>query len=372
MENEPESSPRPLEELRKLIDAADAKIIEQLNLRAEYVVEVGQVKRKTGSPIYAPDREAQVLKRVRDYNKGPLPNRTIEAIYRELMSGSFRLEQPLRIGYVGPKGNHNHLASTRQFGLSVEYEDLRVVEGVFTEIIREHVDYGLVPIENSSGGGVSETMDAFSLYHNDVRVYGEIQLEVNQCLLSNSKPPQITRIFTSHTGYTQCRKWLATQYPKAEIVTVESSAKAAQIAKKEAESFDIHTAAIGSQIAGDIYGLHLLFQNIEDEPNNITRYLILSKESAKISEHSKTSIMFVTDDRPGALVDVLNIFKDSGINLTHIDKRPSGRVNWEYKFFIDAVGHCDDPNFRKVLEKAGALCKELTDLGSYPRSTRVL
>ncbi|MCA9299315.1 MAG: prephenate dehydratase, partial [Phycisphaerales bacterium] len=341
------------------------------------VVGIGKLKRDGDIPIYAPHREAQVLQRVLDANAGPLPDRTIEAVYRELMSGSFALEQPLRIGYLGPPGSYSHLAATRHFGSSVAYEDLREIGGVFTEVRRGHVNYGLVPIENSTGGGIVETLDAFRTNARHLSVYAEVQINVHHCLLANCQPSQVRRVHSKPEALAQCRKWLATQYPQAELIASASSSRAVQTAVEEcATALSIGaepgSAAIGSELAGEIYGLRKLFARVEDNPNNITRFLVLSKQKARRSGDDKTSIMFDTADRPGALVEVLRVFEEAGINLTHIDKRPSGRENWQYTFFIDAVGHREEPTMRRAIAAVESHCKELTVLGSFPRSKRIL
>lgn len=368
----PPQSPQ-LKELRAKIDALDDRLIRLLNRRARLVVKVGALKRSTGVPIYAPHREQEVLAKVLALNEGPLPDRTIEAVYRELMSGSFALEHPLRIGYLGPAGSYSHLAATRHFGSSVAFEDLRAIEGVFTEVARGHVDYGLVPIENSTGGGIVETLDAFQRYHNDVSIYAEVQLEVHHALLANCEPAAIRTIYSKPEVFAQCRKWLATQYPRAELVAEASSSRAVIRAREESDRDpSCGAAAIGSTLAGEVYGVHTLFENIEDEPNNITRFFVLSRQKTEQSGHDKTSIMFTTADEPGALVSVLAVFDRAGINLTHIDKRPSGRVNWSYTFFIDAEGHIDDPWFAAAVKQAEGHCSELVVLGSYPRSKRIL
>ncbi len=362
-----------LGELRVKIDDVDRQLISLINQRAKLVVEVGEVKRVGKLPIYAPHREAQLLERILNLNEGPIPNRTLEAIYRELMSGSFALEQPLRIGYLGPAGTYSHMAATKHFGSSVEFENLRAIQGVFEEVSRGHVNYGLVPIENSTGGGVTETLDALSEYKTQLNIYGEVQLAVHSALLANCQPHEVRRIYSKGEAFSQCRNWLSTQYPKAELIPAESTAKAVQRAKEEIEADpDAGVAAIGSSLAGEIYGLHNLFEKIEDRQHNITRFLILSKTETEISGEDKTSIMFTTDDRPGSLVNVLNVFKRAGINLTHIDKRPSKEVNWDYTFFVDTMGHQKDAAFAQVIGEARAHCKQLAVLGSYPRSTRVL
>lgn len=364
---------QPLDQLRQQIDVVDRELVDLINRRAALVVKIGELKRNQGIPIYAPHRESEVLDKIRRLNAGPISNRSIEAIYRELMSGSFALEQPIRIGYLGPVGTYSHLAATRQFGSSVEYENLRAIDGVFEEVARGHVDYGLVPIENSTGGGITETLDAFMQYHELVNIYGEVQLVVHFSLLANCAPHQVKTIYSRPEAFLQCRNWLITQYPHAVQIATESTATAAQRAKEDNErDSQAGAAAIGSSLAGEIYGLHPLFEKIEDRTHNVTRFLILSRSETDPSGDDKTSVMFTTDDRPGSLVDVLNVFKRAGVNLTHIDKRPSREVNWDYTFFVDALGHTRDPRFAEVIGEARAHCKQLTVLGSYPRCQRPL
>jgi len=362
-----------LESLRRRIDEIDQRLIELLNERASIVVEVGRLKRGSGVPIYAPHREAEVLRKALALNKGPLPARTIEGVYRELMSGSFALEQPLRIGYLGPPGTFSHQAATAHFGSSVAFEDLHEIDGVFVEVRRGHVDYGVVPIENSTGGGIVETLDAFREHCAEVTVYAEVLVQIRHSLLANCQPSEVKRIHSKPEIFAQCRRWLATQYPRAEQIPATSSSRAVQTARKEQEADPTAgAAAIGSALAGQIQGVNLLFEEVEDNANNITRFFVIAKQAAEPCGDDKTSMMFTTADRPGALVGVLNVFERAGINLTHIDKRPSGRMNWEYTFFIDAQGHQSDPAMKYAIREATAHCKELIVLGSYPRASRVL
>lgn len=370
-------TPAALSSLRKRIDRIDADLIRLLNERSKLVVGVGRIKRKTGIPVYAPHREQQVLERVLKANKGPLPDRTIEGVYRELMSGSFALERPLRIGFLGPPGSFSHVAAVKHFGSSVDFENVREIAGVFTEVARGHVDYGLAPIENSTGGGIVETLDAFMALRGEVHVYAEVQIEVHHALLANCPPSAVRRIHSKPEVFSQCRGWLATQYPQAELIPAASSSKAAQTAAEECELAEkigapAGSAAIGSELAAHLYGLNTLFSRIEDNPHNITRFFVISRQKAQRSGEDKTSLMFTTADKPGALVSVLQVFHRGGINLTHIDKRPSGRTNWNYTFFIDLAGHREDPAVTGAIAEAGGHCKELTVLGSYPRSRRIL
>ncbi|HEX5747867.1 MAG TPA: chorismate mutase [Archangium sp.] len=366
-----------LQELRRKIDAVDQRLVRLLNERASLVVEVGKTKRATGTPIYAPHREAEVLRKVLSSNKGPLSDRAVEGIYRELMSGSFALEQPLRIGYLGPPGSNSHAAAVKQFGSSVDYEDLREIGGVFTEVRRGHVNYGLVPIENSLGGGIVETLDAFKANAQQISVYGEVQIAVHHALLANCQPSQVRRIHSKPEIFQQCRNWLSTQYPGVELMPAASSSRAAQIAADECrKALEIGaepgSAAIGTALAGQLYGLNVLFPRIEDDPNNITRFVIIARQNARPTGDDKTSIMFTTDDKPGALVSVLGVFQSAGINLSHIDKRPQGRERWTYTFFVDALGHREDPAMVAAIEQAQTHCRDLFVLGSYPRSRRIL
>lgn len=366
-----------LARLREQIGAIDLSLVKLLNERSKLVVQVGRRKRDAGIPIYAPHREQEVLDRVLGANKGPLPARTIEAVYRELMSGSFALEQPPRIGYLGPPGSFSHLAAVKQFGSSVAYEDLHEIAGVFTEVRRGHVDYGLAPIENSTGGGIVETLDAFKATRGEVSIYAEVQIAVHHALLANCEPRQVRRIHSKPEAFGQCRTWLATQYPHAQQIPSASTSRAAQSAAEEnrtAESIGAEpgSAAIGSELAGRLYGLKTLFARIEDDPNNVTRFCVISRHRAKRTGDDKTSVMFNTADRPGALVEVLLVLKEAGINLSHIDKRPSGMSNWEYTFFMDLLGHRDDPVVARAIEEAQGHCRELIVLGSYPRSKRIL
>ncbi len=355
-----------LEEVRRRIDQIDEQVVSLLNDRAKAAIEVGRIKSQTGnSPTYAPEREQQVLERVRRVNPGPLPDACLEAVYRELMSGSFALQRPLRIGYLGPAGSFSHLAATRQFGSSVEYADVDDIPGVFSAIERDLIDLGLVPIENSTGGGITETLDSFLQF--SAIVCAEVLIPVHHNVLSRVGAEQITRIYSRPEVFDQCRKWLSDHLQHAERMPVSSSAKAAQITRDEPNA-----AAVGSTLAGEIYGLPAVFTNIEDNRNNITRFFVIGRRRPKCSGYDKTAIMFTTAHKPGALADVLDVFRQHKVNLTHIDKRPSQRVNWEYYFFIDCEGHTEDENVTAAIDAAREHCLHLTILGSFPRAKTVL
>ncbi|HRP63854.1 MAG TPA: prephenate dehydratase [Phycisphaerales bacterium] len=356
-----------LESLRRRIDEIDRKLVDVLSERARVVVAIGKAKQHTGTPIYAPHREQEVLTKALAHNQGPLSARTIEAIYRELMSGSFSLELPLRVGYLGPQGSFSHVAAVKHFGSSVELDDLHEIDHVFEEVAAKRCNYGLVPYENSIGGAVTDTLDAFQ--QHDVTIYAEALIEVSQTLLANCPANEIKRIYSKPQAFSQCRRWLSKQYPDAELIPTASSSAAVKRAAMESDSGG---AAIGSTLAGELYGVKPLFEHIEDKANNVTRFLIIGREEAQPTGDDKTTLMFVTAHRPGALVDVLAVFREAGINLSHIDKRPSGRTNWEYTFFIDCDRHHSDPVMNDAVNAARNHCVSLTVLGSYPRAQRIL
>ena len=365
MAAEEHSGHKDLGTLRQKIDDLDRRLVELLNERAKIVVDVGKAKQANGTPIYAPDREHVVLRRVAEINEGPLPQKTLQAIYRELMSGSFMLEKPLRVGYLGPEGSFSHLAAERKFGSSVEYRPLADIRAVFEEVARGHTDLGLVPIENSVGGGIIDTMDSF--IDANVHICAEVIVEIHHNLLANCAPEEIRVIASKPEVFAQCRNWLSTSFKQVQLVPVASSSKAAEMAAAETG-----LAAIGSALAAELYGLKIIFANIEDNANNMTRFFVISRQPAKRTGQDKTAMMFTTAHRAGALVAVLNVMARHGINLTNIDTRPSKRRNWEYYFFVDAEGHSEDPNFTQALEEARSYCGELHVLGSFPRASEAV
>ncbi len=354
-----------LDELRAQIDSVDTQLISLLNERANIVVEVGKQKQGDGTPIYAPHREKAVLSKVIELSNGPLHQRTIEAIYRELMSGSFALELPLRVGYLGPRGSFSHTASVRHFGSSVEHAALPTIEAVFKEVAGGHANYGLVPYENSTMGSITDTLDAFCDY--DVSIYAEALIKINHNLLANCATGEIKEIHSKPQIFDQCRTWLMNHFPKATLVPATSSSAAVELAHQTTG-----VAAIGSGLAGELYGVNSLFQHIEDHPNNITRFLVIACQKAHPSSKDKTTIMFDTVHEPGALVDFLKVYRDQGINLSHIDKRPSREKNWTYTFFIDCDEHQDNSEMAQAIEESRQHCKMMKVLGSYPSANQIM
>jgi len=354
-----------LDELRSQINELDQKLVKLLNERARIVIEIGKLKNKTGGPVYAPDREKEVFDSIVKTNEGPLPNKCLVAIWRELMSGSFFLERPLRIGYLGPGGSYSHTAAMLKFGQSVEYEPLADIRSIFDEVSKGHCDLGLVPVENTTGGGVVETLDA--LVDSDVKICSEVLMAIHHNLLANCSLEEIEKIYSKPEIFAQCRNWLSATFKEAQTIPVASSARAAQMAAVEPRA-----AAISSIVAAELYGLKIVCENVEDITNNITRFLVISREDAKPTGEDKTAILFSTAHKAGALADVLEVFKRYDINLTNIESRPSKKRQWEYYFFVDFIGHRTDEHVQKGLEESRKHCLQLSVLGSFPRATELV
>ncbi|MEM7682069.1 MAG: prephenate dehydratase [Planctomycetota bacterium] len=357
-----EPNDQALAPLREQIDRLDAKLIDLLNERARVVVDIGKVKRDNAGPIYAPERERRVLERLRALNPGPLPDTCIAAIWRELMSGSFALERPLRIGYLGPPGSFSHAASASKFGASVEYDNLDTIPMIFDAVKRGHCDYGLAPIENSTEGSVNATLDG--LMHDAPPVCAEVLIAIHHNLLANCDAPDIRKVYSHPQALAQCRNWLAAQFPRAEQVAASSTSKAAEIAATEP-----HAAAIASTMAGKLHGVQVQFENIEDRSDNTTRFVVLGDQRPPATGRDKTALLFTLDNRSGALAKVLAVFAQSGLNLTHIDKRPSRSANWEYAFFIDVDAHRDDAPLTQAVADIEPHCRMVRVLGSFPAAT---
>ncbi len=354
-----------IDDLRAEIDRLDKQIVELLNKRAEVVVEIGKIKAVDGTPIYASDREQAVLDRIRKANGGPLPDRALFAIYRELMSASFALEKPLRIAYLGPEGSNSHLAATGKFGASVEYQSVNDIRGVFEQVGRDHADFGVVPIENSTGGGITDTIDAF--LESQVRINAEINRSIHHNLLANCKPEEIERVYSKPEVFSQCQHWLSETGLAPKCIPVASTSRAAELAAEE-----LTAAALGSVLAAELYGLKIIYDNVEDNPNNITRFVVIGRGHTRPTGEDKTALTFTTAHKPGALADVLTALKEQGTNLTFIESRPSKTRNWEYFFFAEAEGHIDEPQMAKAIERARQHCLGLHVLGSFPKSNEVV
>ena len=349
-----------LDKLRKKIDAIDDEVIDLLNRRSEVVIEVGNIKRTQKSRFYKPDRERQILERLTAQNKGPFPNDALKAIYREILSASVSLEEPLKVTCLGPLATYTHLAALRHFGSSAAFLPVDSIKKVFENVETNKAEYGVVPIENSNEGVVSHTLDMF--VDSELQVVAEIILEISHNLLSKqSDRSKIKKIYSHPQGLAQCRGWLEANMPGVPVAESTSTAKAAELAAREP-----NTAAIASEIAARMYDLNILERNIQDNRRNITRFLVISKEFPRRTGNDKTSIMFSIKHKPGALYDVLMPFKRAKINLTKIESRPSKRKAWEYIFFVDMEGHIDDRKVKTAIEKVKEGCLYLKILGSYP------
>ncbi|MBN1844081.1 MAG: prephenate dehydratase [Sedimentisphaerales bacterium] len=356
-----------IEQLRQQIDEIDIQLVELLNKRARVVQQVGALKQnETGAPpIYAPDRERIILDKVKAINEGPLPDHCLLAIYREMMSGSFFLERPLRIAYLGPEGSFSHGAALLKFGRSVKYEPQADIRGVFDEIVREHCDLGVVPVENSTVGGVIETLD--SLIDSNVVICSEVLVAIHHNLLANCTVEQIHTVCSKPEVFAQCRRWLSSTLPQVNILPMPSTAQAArQAAQKDG------WAAIGSALAAELYGLQIVCEHIEDNTNNFTRFFVIGRQSARQTGQDKTSIVFSTADKAGALVDCLMAFRRHGVNLTNIESHPSSQRENVYYFFVDCEGHQAEEKVRQAIREAGNHCLRIITLGSYPRAREIL
>lgn len=354
-----------LEKRRAEIDGIDAEILELLNKRANTAIEIANIKRKANLKFYSPERERAILERITALNKGPFPNDALRVIFREIISASLSLEEPLKVAYLGPEGTFTNLAALRHFGSSAMYVPVDSIKAVFDAAESKRVNYGVVPIENSNEGVVSYTLDMFM--DCDLKISAEIMLEVSHNLLSKSgDKTKIKKIYSHPQATAQCRGWLEATMPNVPILESTSTARAAEIAAADEDA-----AAIASEIAARVYDLQFVERHIEDNKNNYTRFLVIANDYPSNSGRDKTSILLSVKDRPGALYDVLLPFRKSKINLTKIESRPSKRRAWEYIFFVDMEGHVEDKKVRKAIEDIKDICLYLKHLGSYPIDERI-
>jgi chorismate mutase/prephenate dehydratase len=355
-----------LTQIRNRIDQLDEQIQQLINERAKCAQTVAEIKQRAGDSdanFYRPEREAQVLRKVMERNQGPLSPEEMARLFREIMSACLALEQPMRIAYLGPAGSYTHDAALKQFGHSVTTVSHGAIDEVFRDVEAGMAHYGVVPIENSTEGVVNYTLDMFM--NSPLQICGEVELRIHHCLLSRESDLSKVKLIHAHPqALAQCREWLDEHCNQAERVAVSSNARAAQLANLAQE--DAGVAAIASATAGEIYGLGVLACNIEDEPDNTTRFLVISHSSPAASGKDKTSMLLSTANRPGGLVRLLKPLSDAGISMTRIESRPSRRGMWEYVFFIDIEGHQATPEVAAALQMLGAEAAMLKILGSYP------
>ncbi|OIO39448.1 MAG: chorismate mutase [Candidatus Omnitrophica bacterium CG1_02_49_16] len=355
-----------MEKTRKIIDSIDERILQLLNDRAEASRRIGKIKLKEGQGVYAPHREKEVLDRLKAINRGPLTPAALEAIYREVMSSSISLEKEVRIAYLGPESTFTHQAAQKKFGACVQYFPCTNISDVFAEVERQRSDYGVVPVENSTEGAVSYTLDMF--IESPLKICAELYLPINQNLLSNTAAvKKINQIYSIPVALAQCRLWLESNLPGARLMPTASTADAARYVSEHSQ-FKNEIACIASASAAKAYRLRIVAPSIEDNANNTTRFIVIARTDAKPTGHDRTSIVFAVKDRVGALHDILLHFQKANINLTKIESRPSKKKVWSYFFFVDFEGHARDPRINQALRNLEKHCTLFKVLGAYPKA----
>ena len=348
-----------LDDLREKIDTVDSKLIELLNERAELVHQVGEIKRRDGLAIYAPEREEALLQALVKKSKGRLPEKSIRAIYREIMSAALALEENLSIAYLGPEGTWTHQAAMNKFGASVHYSPQANFHDVFEEVARRRADYGVVPIENSTEGAVNHTLDLFA--DSPLRICAQVLLRIENAIMSNCAKEDIKVIYSHPQVFGQCRNYLNRHFPSVDLVECSSTTKAAEIAARTPKS-----AAMGSPLAAQLHGLKVLEKSVQDSATNTTRFLVLSETTCPPTGNDRTSIMFSVKNEAGSLYNALQPFNELRVNMSKIESRPSKQRDWDYFFFVDVLGHCEDPKVVECLAKLERHCSFIKILGSYP------
>jgi chorismate mutase/prephenate dehydratase len=350
-----------LDNIRSQIDTIDQDLLDLLSRRAELVHEVGLVKKRDGLQIYAPEREEALLRRLIEMNHGRLPEKSIRAIYREIMSAALALEDDLTIAYLGPEGTWTHQAAIKKFGHSVGYSAQSNLSDVFDQVARRLVSYGVVPIENSTDGAVIHTLDLF--VDSPLHICAQILLRIEHCLMATIPKEEIKTLYSHPQALGQCNNWILKNFPNIQRVEVSSTAKAAQIAVEKAGE---GAAAIGGTLTAELYGLNVIEESIQDRATNTTRFLVIGEKPCPATGNDRTSILFAIHDRPGSLVKALQAFDQFHINMSKIESRPSKRKDWEYIFYVDLAGHCDDQKVADALSELEKHCSLVKLLGSYP------
>ncbi|HRP76367.1 MAG TPA: prephenate dehydratase [Rhodocyclaceae bacterium] len=343
--------------LRNNIDRLDQEILERLADRARNAQRIGEIKQGN---LYRPEREAQVLRRLAEANPGPLPDQAVQRVFREIMSACLALEQPLKVAYLGPAGTFSESASRKHFGSAPNFVPLATIDEVFRAVEAGNVDYGVVPVENSTEGAVGGTLDL--LLANPLRICGEVKLRIHQHLLSKADGIGAAKRLYSHAqSLSQCHEWLNRNLANLPRVPVASNAEAARLASEDPES-----CAIAGEAAAELYGLKVLAANIEDDPKNTTRFLVIGHHDAGPSGSDKTSLVCSAANRPGAMHALLEPFAQHGVSMTKLQSRPARSGLWEYVFYIDLEGHQQDAHVAAALEELDAKAAFVKVLGSYP------
>jgi chorismate mutase/prephenate dehydratase len=354
----------PLSELRERIDKIDQQILELINLRATCAMEVAKTKIALGEQgtFYRPDRESLVLRRIQELNRGPLPDQTAVRFFRELMSSCLALEKPLDVAYLGPEGTFTQQAVLKHFGNAVKAIPESTINDIFSTVENGGCQFGVVPVENSTEGVISYTLDRFLV--SSLNICGEVEIQVHQNFMGLVEDKsQITEIFSHYQSLAQCRQWLDKNFPNVKLTAVSSNSEAAKLAATHK-----NTAAIAGRAAAELHNLKIFEKNIEDESNNTTRFIIIGKQVSSSTGNDKTSLVVSTGNQPGALYRILEPFARYGIGMVHIESRPSRQGLWEYVFFIDIEGHCEDELVTKALDSLRDNVSMLKLLGSYPKA----
>jgi len=353
-----------IEELRRKIDQADDQILGLLNRRAGLAQRIGRLKNDSQRTVYHPGREEAILERLEESNSGPFPANSVRPVYREIISACRSLEKRITVAYFGPEATFTHLASRRQFGHMAEFLPEQSIPEVFEEVERGKADYGVVPIENSTEGVVSHTLDMF--LDSNLQIYAEIVMEVRHNLLSKTgKLGAIRRLYAHRQASAQCRGWLRKNLPGVPIDEVASTAESAKRA-----AADPAGAAIASEYAADVYRLKVVERGIEDQKNNFTRFLVIGRQPGVKSGNDLTSIMFSVKDQPGVLWRALGSFARRGLNLSKIESRPLKGKAWEYVFFAEMDGHLSEPKVKQALKALERYSVFVKVLGSFPKARK--
>lgn len=358
----PAKSAAQLRSLRSQIDKLDVQIQKLLNARAKLAADAVDVKGEGASEIFSPAREEEILRGLLESSKGPLDSKTLRAIFRELISGSRALQKVLRVAYLGPDFGNSHHALLERFGGAVDGISVGSIAAVFEEVNRGHADYGVVPLENSPDGRLSDTLELF-VRHTQLRIVAEVRLRVHHHLLSNSPQPEIRRVYSRAPILAQTRGWLSKNLPHAQAVEVTSTAVAAELAAREPGA-----AAIASQHAANRFGLKVLFSDIEDSALGESRFAVIGTQPAARSGKDRTALVIQLSHQPGALVDALAAFKSAKINLHALEAFPARGGKGEMMFFLDFDGHAEEPKVKKVMEALNKECERVIFLGSFPVS----
>jgi chorismate mutase/prephenate dehydratase len=348
-------------EHRKTIDRLDTQIIRLLNERTQHVLSIGDLKHQAGEPVYAPHRERGVLQRVCKLNPGPITSESLKAIYREIMSSALALQKTMTIAYFGPEATFTHQAALRRFGSSLHYSPQNTISDVFSEVSQHRADYGVVPVENSTEGVVTHTLDM--LVDSELKIVSQMVMPIQHCLVGRDPLSKVDVLYSHPQPLAQCRLWLQRHLPNVEVIEASSTTRAAALAASRRQS-----AAIASSLAAERYQLQVVEQDIQDNPENVTRFLVLGRQCSPPTGHDRTSLLLSVADKVGALFHSLSPFWRARVNMTKIESRPSKRKAWEYFFFIDVDGHMQDPKVGKAVIELQKHCNFVKILGSFPKT----